>query len=836
MPMREQLIILPFLLIQCPVLYALQYMPDSNEKYDQRNFSDICGRLGGLAIMNDDMSTKTVHGIQMTINLDVCSSSKTQDKEDVSLLSKSERLNRPEQDLSKFATTFTNLDVDDIHQLLNWLEDKKQSKKKRLIRVGEKLKHEGYKLLHFSSHESTRMLSEGENEAEAEKSFVYFNIFMAVLCVTVAALAAGLTMGMMSIDPLLLKIKLRGGTDEEREQAKKIYPLVQDHHRLLVTLLLMNSISNEALPLFLDELVPAYVAILMSVTLVLFFGEIIPSAIFSGPNQMKIAAALCPLVRVIIFILFPIAAPIAKMLDVFLGHSDASIVEFKRGELKSLVQFMYREQNNKHGMDKEEGDFEHTHDNSGNGFRKSTSYIEGDEINVIEGALSMTTLTAENIVQPLAEVFAIEKDDELDEQKIDEIYNSGFSRIPVYEKNRENICGIILTKNLIPKMLEDEKITMSSIQKSPLCVDSNMNLIDLLNLFQTGRSKDIAHMAIVCKNVNKAKYAISSGSPIPKSGSVIGVITLEDVIERLIKKEILDETDAENSPIVMSLTRGVSSGRKGIVRVNSLRRSGSMHSSVRSTNGREKYQKDKNETSSLSNDSCRSIFVDNESDREIRSERNLTLLHEDEAKVLEGALSLKTKFVADILTNLGRIYAVNSSGILNKRKILEICSSGFSRVPVYTGSVANICGYFLTKRLILIKNEDQIPVSSIIQQKPILVRPDLNLVDLLSKFLEEKNHMAVVCNNVKLAESAFREDSSIPLDAGVLGVVTLEDVIEEIIQEEIYDEKDVTKIEKDKEFIKHLKSKRLSGKSTPDGLFSGEITSDIIDESSPLLC
>uniref|UniRef100_A0A7S0GM12 CBS domain-containing protein n=1 Tax=Proboscia inermis TaxID=420281 RepID=A0A7S0GM12_9STRA len=549
---------------------------------------------------------------------------------------------------------------------------------------------------------------------------------------------------------------------------------------------------------------------------------------------MKIAAALCPLVRVVIFVLFPIAAPIAKMLDVFLGHSDASIVEFKRGELKSLVQFMYREQNNKHGMDKEEGDFEHTHDNSANGFHKSTSYIEGDEINVIEGALSMTTLTAENIFQPLAEVFAIEKDDELDEQKISEIYKSGFSRIPVYEKNRENICGIILTRKLIPKMLEDEKITMSSIQKSPLCVDSNMNLIDLLNLFQMGRSKDIAHMAIVCKDVNKAKYAISSGNPIPKSGGVIGVITLEDVIERLIKKEILDETDAENSPIVMSLTRGVSFGRKSTVRVNSLRRSGSMHSSVISTNGREKYQKEENETTPLSNDS--SIFVDNESDREIRSERNLTLLHEDEAKVLEGALSLKTKFAADILTNLGRIYAVNSSDILNKQKILEICSSGFSRVPVYTGSVANICGYFLTKRLILIKDEDQMPVSSVIQQKPILVRSDLNLVDLLSKFIEEKNHMAVVCNNVKLAESAFREDSSIPLGAGVLGVVTLEDVIEEIIQEEIYDEKDVTKIEEDKEFIKYLSSKSFTDRSTRDRLFSVEITSDILDESSPLLC
>mmetsp|Transcript_51732 Transcript_51732/g.62325 ORF Transcript_51732/g.62325 Transcript_51732/m.62325 type:complete len:83 (+) Transcript_51732:527-775(+) len=82
---------------------------------------------------------------------------------------------------------------------------------------------------------------------------------------------------------------------------------------------------------------------------------------------------------------------------------------------------MYREQNNKHGIDKEEAYFEHTHDNSANGFRKSTSYIEGDERNVIKGALSMTTLITETNVQPLAEVFAIEMNNELDEQKINEI-------------------------------------------------------------------------------------------------------------------------------------------------------------------------------------------------------------------------------------------------------------------------------------------------------------------------------------------------------------------------------------------------------------------------------
>ena len=58
----------------------------------------------------------------------------------------------------------------------------------------------------------------------------------------------------------------------------------KDHHLLLVSLLLVNAAVNEALPIFLDSLVPSWLAIVLSVTLVLFFGEIIPSAIFTGQS------------------------------------------------------------------------------------------------------------------------------------------------------------------------------------------------------------------------------------------------------------------------------------------------------------------------------------------------------------------------------------------------------------------------------------------------------------------------------------------------------------------------------------------------------------------------
>jgi CBS domain containing-hemolysin-like protein len=141
------------------------------------------------------------------------------------------------------------------------------------------------------------LLSEGGTLEEEIHSFdddPWFYLLHAAgafACVTTAALAAGLTMGLLSLDPLMLLIKMRaGGTQREKDQAAALLPIVKQHHLLLVTLLLLNSIANEALPLFLEVLVSPIVAVILSVTFVLFFGEIIPSAVFtyvSFESQVK---------------------------------------------------------------------------------------------------------------------------------------------------------------------------------------------------------------------------------------------------------------------------------------------------------------------------------------------------------------------------------------------------------------------------------------------------------------------------------------------------------------------------------------------------------------------
>jgi len=135
---------------------------------------------------------------------------------------------------------------------------------------------------------------------------------------------SGLTVGYLSIDDLEVELKSINGTEKDKINAQKVLPILTQRHWLLVSLLLMNSSAMEALPLFLNILFPEYLVVIISVSLVLLFGEIIPQALCTGPNQINIAANLSPFTRFFMFATSPISFPIGKMLDYFFGQHTKS--------------------------------------------------------------------------------------------------------------------------------------------------------------------------------------------------------------------------------------------------------------------------------------------------------------------------------------------------------------------------------------------------------------------------------------------------------------------------------------------------------------------------------
>ncbi|KAJ3676304.1 hypothetical protein LUZ60_003716 [Juncus effusus] len=383
--------------------------------------------------------------------------------------------------------------------------------------------------------------------------FVYAGI--SCFLVLFAGIMSGLTLGLMSLGVVELEILQRSGSNAEKAQAAAIFPVVQKQHQLLVTLLLCNAGAMEALPIFLDKIFHPVVAVILSVTFVLAFGEVIPQAICSRYG-LAVGANLVWLVRILMILCYPVAWPIGKILDWALGHNESAL--FRRAQLKALV--------NIHSKEEGKGG-ELTH----------------DETTIISGALDLTEKTAEAAMTPIESTFSLDVDSKLDWEAIGKILARGHSRVPVYSGNPKNIIGLLLVKSLLTVRAETETpVSAVSIRRIPR-VPADMPLYDILNEFQKGSS----HMAAVVRSKSRptptekahhsewtspllartggddsvlidieklqqskkpnggdvgSGYGMTSAEDI-EDGEVIGIITLEDVFEELLQEEIVDETD-----------------------------------------------------------------------------------------------------------------------------------------------------------------------------------------------------------------------------------------------------------------------------------------------------
>jgi metal transporter CNNM len=400
-----------------------------------------------------------------------------------------------------------------------------------------------------------------ESVIDKRKTSTYmFHVFCTIACILFAALAAGLTMGLVSLEPFDMKILMEANEADclsevereelrkEKEYAQSLYPLISRHHLLLVTLLLMNSIANEALPLFLNEIVSPVVAVTMSVTAVLIFGEILPSALFTGPNQLAIGASLAPLVWFFIYCFWIISYPISLILDKMLGEEHKG--RYNKAEFRALIN-LHNEATEDDISAEAVADEENALGSIGQpglaGVRAelgakqilNRSGIAKQELRIMTGALELHRLKVKDVMLPLDDVYMLSTDAKLDSETLSSILQAGHSRVPVYQGHPHNIRGMLLIKRLIVLNPEEKREVGSLPLLEPLVVDSECSLLDLLYMFSEGKS----HLALICSDPERVTQALRTGSMIPPSIHMGGIVTLEDVIERLIKHEIQDESD-----------------------------------------------------------------------------------------------------------------------------------------------------------------------------------------------------------------------------------------------------------------------------------------------------
>ena len=366
--------------------------------------------------------------------------------------------------------------------------------------------------------------------AEPFSAEFWLNLFIFLLLALFAGTVSGLTVGYLSIDSLILEIKMNNGTEKEKYYAKKIYKLVSHHHWLLVTLLLCNSFACEAMPIVLDKLVNEVVAIVISVTVLLFFGEIIPQALCTGPNQMKIASILAPFTNCLMYVTYPLSYPIAKLMDYLIGVHGKS--RFCYSDLKSIIELHVKEM---------------------------TSNVSPNQIGFFTGFLDIMNKKIGELILPIDKVLKIEFNSEINKNILKKLIDSGYSRIPVYKNNPNNLIGILRMKKLLGKDLS-ESFTLKELGitlSEPIHAYEDTLFLDLFEKFKGGKS----HMAFIHEkeNENSLMHSVSyddldqfnktTEKNILITG-VKGIITLEDLIEFWLKTHILDEEDikAQKNP------------------------------------------------------------------------------------------------------------------------------------------------------------------------------------------------------------------------------------------------------------------------------------------------
>ncbi|HEY8400645.1 MAG TPA: hemolysin family protein [Cytophagaceae bacterium] len=158
---------------------------------------------------------------------------------------------------------------------------------------------------------------------------------------------------------------------------------------------------------------------------------------------------------------------------------------------------------------------------------KVSGAIEPSEHELIKNVFGFNLITAKQIMVPRTSINAIDESMPM-EEIINKIINDGYSRMPVYRDNIDNVIGIIYTKDLLKMMNKRENIDLQQVIRPPFFVPHSKKINELLKELQERHM----HMAIVTDEF----------------GGVAGIVTIEDIIEELVG-EIQDEHD-EEAPFV----------------------------------------------------------------------------------------------------------------------------------------------------------------------------------------------------------------------------------------------------------------------------------------------
>ena len=300
-------------------------------------------------------------------------------------------------------------------------------------------------------------------------------------------------------------LRIRQHADDKVKGARRAQYIIDHFDMALVSFLVGNNlvnIANTTLCAYMFSkfiLNPTIANILNTVVMtiiILIFGEILPKG-YAKHNSEKYVLKFSGVIYVFLKIIYIVAIPFYGLQKLVLKNKE--VHKITEDEFETIVDTM-----------------------------EDQGVIDSENASIIHGALDISEKTVYDIFVPRVDIVAVPLDSSFDEVKQVFVENQ-YSRIPVYENDKDDIVGILNYKDLMISGYSGEKFNLKKLITEPLKVTETMKVDELIKVMRHEKK----HIAIV----------------VDEYGGTSGLVTMEDALEEMVG-EIYDEhDDAEDAPI-----------------------------------------------------------------------------------------------------------------------------------------------------------------------------------------------------------------------------------------------------------------------------------------------
>jgi len=342
------------------------------------------------------------------------------------------------------------------------------------------------------------------NFMEMDTAFVIKGVVFFIL-LGCSALISGSEVAFFGLSPA----ELKEIEEKKSSRGKIILRLLDRPKKLSATILIANITINIGVVLLfnrigdtlfadLDNLIFGFVPVrfmleVVVITLsILIFGEILPK-VYANRNKSAFALFMAYPLMIFDFLLSPLSLPMRKI---------TLYMHDKLGKQRSNLSVDHLSQA-----------LELTSDGD----------TTEEEQKILEGIVSFGNTDTKQVMRPRIDIFALNEEMRFLEV-MEEIKKNGYSRIPVFSENLDNVLGVLYVKDLLP-YIDRKSFNWVSLIREPYFVPENKKLDDLLLEFQSKKN----HLAVV----------------VDEYGGTSGIVTMEDIIEEIVG-DISDEFDDED--------------------------------------------------------------------------------------------------------------------------------------------------------------------------------------------------------------------------------------------------------------------------------------------------